>query len=87
MSGKNQGIGECLICGVFIDDPEDFTCGNPHCNQTLRENYEKTKEFLHKHEWENFQDADDYITGQGVIIAELKKELRSIIMVAQKALD
>lgn len=34
-------IGECLICGAFTDNPDDFTCGNPQCNKELRERVKK----------------------------------------------
>lgn len=35
-----KGVGQCLICKAFIDNPENFTCGNPQCDTELRKRNE-----------------------------------------------
>lgn len=33
---RRTEIGRCVICGTFIDDPNNFTCGHPECDRELR---------------------------------------------------
>ena len=46
MSNKRVGIGICVICKEFTDDPDYLTCGNPQCDKELREELHCRKELL-----------------------------------------
>lgn len=41
---QGPGIGFCLMCEIFIDDPDQFTCGHPECNKEAREILEEKTE-------------------------------------------
>ena len=41
-----MGTGECLACGTLTDDLDDFTCGHPQCDKTLKEEMSARKDLL-----------------------------------------
>ena len=41
-----KGLGNCSICGQYTDGADLFTCGNPQCDNELRQELSSRKELL-----------------------------------------
>lgn len=71
---KKKGSGQCLICNVFTDDADDFTCGHLHCKETLKEEMSARKDLLETLGADSIEEAAKEIARIKTVIDDIERK-------------
>lgn len=56
---KKKSNGSCVICGVFTDGIQEFTCGHPQCKQELKTRLSERDGLLRLLDADSFSEAKE----------------------------